>query len=143
MRRCYGRCFGHVDRCYEHRRCVAAELDRLVVEQVGYRYVCKYLCTKIDTVKRLHAEKQRHAAQWLAWAHARSTCYEQTAVCIYIAGNKFSLGLSSDRPGKVTTNLPGRPAPKISRKDGSLWQVCGCASDSNAFGDGCSSNQGP
>jgi hypothetical protein len=39
---------------------------------------------------------------------------------VYISGKELSLGLSSGRPGKVITNLPGRPAPKTSRKNGSL-----------------------
>ena len=43
-----------------------------------------------------------------------------SVVLLYIASKELSLGLSVGRPGKVTTNLPGRPAPKTSRKNGSL-----------------------
>ena len=44
------------------------------------------------------------------------------AVFIYMSSNykELSLGLSLRRPGKVITNLPGCPAPKSSRKNGSL-----------------------
>ena len=45
---------------------------------------------------------------------------KKAVVLIYIASKELSLGLSSGSPGKVTTNLPGRPAPKSSRKNGSL-----------------------
>ena len=38
----------------------------------------------------------------------------------YMSSKELSLGLSSGRPGKVITNLPGRPAPNTSRKNGSL-----------------------
>ena len=41
-------------------------------------------------------------------------------VFIYMSSKELSLGLSSGRPGQVITNLPGRPAPKTSRKNGSL-----------------------
>ena len=41
-------------------------------------------------------------------------------VFIYMSSKELSLGLSSGRPGKVITNLPCRPAPKTSRKNGSL-----------------------
>ena len=41
-------------------------------------------------------------------------------VFIYMSSKELSLGLSSGRPSKVITNLPDRPAPKTSRKNGSL-----------------------
>ena len=43
-----------------------------------------------------------------------------TVVFSYMCRKEWSSGLSSGRPGKVTTNLPGRPAPKTSRKNGFL-----------------------
>ena len=44
-------------------------------------------------------------------------------VFMYMSSKELSLGLSSCRPGKVTTNLPGRPAPKTSRENSSLRLV--------------------
>ena len=43
-----------------------------------------------------------------------------SVVFIYIAGKRWSLGLSFDRPGKLITNLTARPTPKTSRKNGYL-----------------------
>ena len=39
-----------------------------------------------------------------------------SVVFVYISGKELSLGLSSGRPGKVTTNLTGRPAPKTQQE---------------------------
>ena len=44
----------------------------------------------------------------------------KSVVLLHIASKELSLGPSLGRPGTVTTNLPGRPAPKTSRKNGSL-----------------------
>ena len=49
-----------------------------------------------------------------------SAHYTMAVGLVYISGKELRLGLSSGRPDKVITNLPGRPAPKTSRKNGSL-----------------------
>ena len=45
---------------------------------------------------------------------------DASVVLMYMSSKELSLGLSSGRPGNVTTNLPGRPAPKTSRKNSFL-----------------------
>ena len=54
----------------------------------------------------------------VAEGHLCLSCVQTLPV--YIVGKKFSLGLSLDRPGKLITNLTARPAPKNSRKNGSV-----------------------
>ena len=71
-----------------------------------------------------HAFNRHTNLSPLSICHNLATCAKAncraTFVWIYIAGKKLKLGLSLDRPGELITNLTAPPAPKTSRKNGSV-----------------------